>query len=199
MQITETRLADALFSTVQQRLLALLFGQPQKSFYAKEIIRTLQSGTGAVSRELEKLETSGLVSVERIGNQKHYQANPQSPVYEELRGIIQKTVGLHDPIRQALTPFVSQIHAAFVYGSIAKGTDTSRSDIDLMVIGEDLVYSDLFHNMQSAESILGRPINPTILTRQEWTQRISEGSSFIEKIRQQPMIFVIGSEAALEA
>ena len=88
-------LADALFSAVQQRLLGLLFGHPERSFYAKEIVKALQSGTGAVTRELQKLENSGLVSAERIGNQKHYRANVQSPIYQDLRGIVQKTVGLH--------------------------------------------------------------------------------------------------------
>ena len=101
-------LADALFSAVQQRLLGLLFGHPERSFYAKEIVKALQSGTGAVTRELQKLENSGLVSAERIGNQKHYRANVQSPIYQDLRGIVQKTVGLHDPLQQALAPFADR-------------------------------------------------------------------------------------------
>lgn len=98
MSATDSKLADALFSAVQQRLLGLLFGQPQKSFYAKEIIRTLRSGTGAVARELDRLEKCGLILVERIGNQKHYKANAKSPIYEELCGIVQKTLSLQPPL-----------------------------------------------------------------------------------------------------
>lgn len=107
----QTGLANALFSGVQQKLLALLFGQPDKSFYLSEIVRQLHSGTGAVDRELNRLEHSGLVSVQRIGNQKHYQANEQSPIYSELHGIIQKTVGLHDPLKQALSPVADQFNS----------------------------------------------------------------------------------------
>src|ERR1700683_3040194 len=129
-----TSLSNALFSNVQQRVLALIFGRPERSFYTNEIVRTIHSGSGAVERELSRLEQSGLVSVERIGNQKHFRANRESPIFDELRGIVLKTVGLADPLRQSLAPYINKIKAAFVYGSVAKGADTARSDIDLMVI-----------------------------------------------------------------
>src|SRR5215467_13498509 len=137
-------LSSALFSNVQQRVLALIFGHPERSFYTSEIVRNVRSGTGAVERELSRLERSGLVSTERIGNQKHYRANRASPIFEELHRLVMKTVGLTEPLRQCLAPYADKIKAAFVYGSVAKGTDTARSDIDLMVIGEDLTYSDLY-------------------------------------------------------
>src|SRR4051794_12518260 len=94
--------ADALFSTTQQRVLALLFGQPNRSFYATELITQTGAGSGAVQRELARLEQSGLVTVKRLGSQKHYQANPRSPLYDELCAIVQKTVGLAEPVRAAL-------------------------------------------------------------------------------------------------
>jgi DNA-binding transcriptional ArsR family regulator len=97
-----TSLADALFTTTQQRVLALLFGQPSRSFFASELIELTGSGSGAVQRELKRLASSGLVKVSRIGKQKHYQANPESPVFEELRGLVIKTVAMVEPIRQAL-------------------------------------------------------------------------------------------------
>jgi predicted nucleotidyltransferase len=186
-------LASALFSNVQQRVLALLFGRPDTSFYTSEIVRTLRSGTGAVERELARLEQSGLISVEWIGNQKHYRANRDTPIFHELHGIVQKTVGLRDPIRRALQSYSDRIEVAFVYGSVAKQTDTTRSDIDLMVIGDNLVYSDLYSGLQEAEKIVARPINPTILDMREWRRKLSAKNSFIEKISRQPKIFIFGS------
>lgn len=190
-------LANALFSGVQQRLLGLLFGQPERSFYMSQIVRQLHSGTGAVERELTRLERSGLISVERIGNQKHYRANRASPIFPELHGIIQKTVGLKEPLQRALQDFAPQIKAAFVYGSVARQADTANSDIDLMVIGDGLVYSDLYLGLQDAEKLLGRPVNPNILDYAEWQKKRADAGSFIQKVISQPKIFVFGSEADL--
>jgi hypothetical protein len=120
-------LSNALFAKAQQRVLALLFTHPERSFHASEIVRNVCSGVGAVQRELSKLERSGLVSVERIGNQKHYRANQAAPIFEELRGLIEKTVGLAEPVKQSFRPYADTIKAAFVYGSVAKGTDTATA------------------------------------------------------------------------
>jgi len=119
--------ADALFAKVQQRVLGVLFGNPRRSFYANEVIALAHSGTGAVQRELARLEDAGLVTVTRVGKQKHYQANAASPVFEELRGLVLKTSGLADLLREALAPVERRIRAAFVYGSIAKGEDTAAA------------------------------------------------------------------------
>jgi predicted nucleotidyltransferase len=196
-QQAQDSLANALFSGVQQRLLGLLFGQPERSFYMSEIIRQLHAGTGGVERELGRLERSGLISVERIGNQKHYRANRASPIFPELHGIIQKTVGLKEPLQRALQDFAPQIKVAFVYGSVARQTDTAKSDIDLMVIGDGLVYSDLYLGLQDAEKLLGRPVNPNILDVDEWQKKRADPSSFIQKVMSQPKIFIFGSEADL--
>ena len=118
-------LADALFTATQQRVLGLLFGQPERSFYANELIALTGSGSGAVQRELARLAASGLVVVRLIGRQKHYQANPDSPIFAELCGIASKTIGLAEPLRQALAPLAPRIRAAFVYGSVAKRQDTA--------------------------------------------------------------------------
>lgn len=194
-----TNLSDALFSNVQQRVLALIFGHPERSFYISEIVRNVHSGTGAVERELARLEQSGLVSVERIGNQKHYKANRESPIFEELRGIVLKTVGLADPLRQSLAQYIHKIKAAFIYGSVAKRADTTRSDIDLMVIGDDLTYTDLYEGLEKAEQVLRRPVNPTFLSVDEWRRKLSTKDSFIAKINAQPKLFIVGSEADLKA
>jgi predicted nucleotidyltransferase len=191
-------LSNALFSKVQQRVLALIFGQPGRSFYTSEIIRNVQSGTGAVERELSRLQRSGLVSVERIGNQKHYRANHQSPIFAELRSLVIKTVALTEPLRKSLEPCADKIKAAFVYGSVAKGTDTARSDIDLMVIGDELSYSELYAALQDAENALGRKVSPTFLSPKDWRRKASDKGSFIGKVNALPKIFVFGSEQDLQ-
>ncbi len=186
-------LSNALFSKVQQRVLALIFGHPERSFYASEIVRNVRSGTGAVERELTRLKSSGLVSVERIGNQKHYRANPDSPIFAELTSLVLKTVALAEPLKESLGPFSDKIDTAFIYGSVAKGTDTARSDIDLMVIGNDLDYAGLYSALQAAETKLARRVNPTFLSPADWKRKSAEKGSFISKINAQPKIFVSGA------
>ncbi|WP_246670322.1 nucleotidyltransferase domain-containing protein [Bradyrhizobium stylosanthis] len=179
-------------------MLGLIFGQPSRSFYTSEIVRTVNSGTGAVERELRRLQDSGLVSVQWIGNQKHYRANPESPVFSELKGLVLKTVGLAGPLEEALRPDADKIQAAFVFGSVAKGSDTAASDIDLMVIGDDLDYSDLYTALQGAESKLHRKVNPLFLKREDWRRKVSRKDSFVQRISAQPKVFIVGSERALQ-
>ena len=192
-----TGLADALFSGTRQRLLGLLFGQPSRSFYATELIGLAGIGSGAVQRELANLAQSGLVTVRAVGNQKHYQANPESPIFEELRGITEKTVGLAEPLREALAPLAPQIHAAFVYGSIAKRTDTSASDIDLMLLSDQVSYADTFAALEAASSRLGRKVNPTILTSKEFYKRVKAEESFLTRVLAQPKVWIIGGDGDL--
>ncbi|MGB8399107.1 nucleotidyltransferase domain-containing protein [Bradyrhizobium sp.] len=191
-------LSNALFSKVQQRVLALIFGHPERSFYTSEIMRNVRSGTGAVERELSRLQRSGLVSVERIGNQKHYRANRQSPIFAELQSLVIKTVAVTEPLRKSLEPCADKIKTAFVYGSVAKGTDTARSDIDLMVIGDELNYSELYAALQNVEDALGRKVSPTFLSPKDWRRKASQKGSFISKVNALPKIFVFGSEKDLE-
>jgi predicted nucleotidyltransferase len=198
LAMKEIGIASALFSSVQGRVLALIFGHPDRSFYTSEIVRNVRSGTGAVERELSRLQRSGLVSVERIGNQKHYRANRQSPIFEELQSLILKTVGMTEPLRESLEPYSENIKVAFVYGSVAKGTDTARSDIDLILIGEDLAYPDLYGRLQKAESALHRQVNPTFLSLEDWRRKVAQKNPFITKINAQPKIFIFGSEDDLQ-
>jgi predicted nucleotidyltransferase len=194
---TRTSLADALFSTTQQRVLGLLFGQPGRSFYANELMALTGGGSGAVQRELARLAQSGLVTLQVIGRQKHYQANPQAPVFEELCRIASKTMGLAEPLRQALAPLASQIHAAFVYGSVAKRQDTASSDIDLMIVSDELTYPDVFTTLEAVTQQLGREVKPTIYSRKQWTQRAMRGDSFVKRVLAQPRIWLIGDDDAL--
>jgi len=192
-------LADALFSTTQQRVLGLLFGQPERSYYATELIGLAGGGSGAVQREVARLAQSGLVTVRRVGSQKHYQANPQSPLFKELVAIARKTVGLSGPIGDALKPLSRQIVAAFVYGSVAKKSDTARSDIDLLVVSDRLAYADLYKALEPLGAKLGRDVNPTVLSREDLAARLKGGSAFARRVLEQPKIWVIGSEHDISA
>ncbi len=186
--------AEALFTKTQQRVLAVLFGQPHRSFYANEIIELAQSGSGAVQRELARLQASRLVTVQKIGNQKHYQANPDAPIYEELRGIVMKTFGVADVLRNALIPLWPLIEVAFIYGSLAKGTEHAGSDVDLMVIGSLSSNVQLLELLLPTHALLGRVVNPTLYTAAEFSQRVQVGKSFIIRVLEQPKVFVKGNE-----
>jgi predicted nucleotidyltransferase len=192
-------LADALFAKVQQRVLGVLFGNPRRTFYANELTALARSGTGAVQRELRRLESSGLVTVTRVGNQKHYQANAGSPVFEELRALVLKTVGLADVLRAALAPVSKDIRAAFVYGSIAKGQDTAASDIDLMVVSDRVTHAELFAALEQATTQLGRKVAPTIYSSKELSKRMKQENAFVTRVLAQPKLWLIGDERALAA
>jgi predicted nucleotidyltransferase len=174
--------ADALFSSTQQRVLALLFGQPERSFFATEIIDLVSKGSGAVQRELRKLADSGLVTVSRRGTQKHYQANPESPIYAELCALIRKTVGLAAPLRESLAEAEADISLALVYGSVAKGKATADSDIDLLIVSDRLTLENLFRLLAPAEQSLGRRINPTLYTSGEFRTRLRGGNPFLKRV-----------------
>lgn len=192
-------LADALFSSTRQRVLGYLFGQPERSFFANELISLVGAGSGAVQRELKKLADSGLVTVSRRGNQKHFQANPASPIFAELCGIAEKTFGLVEPLREALESLKEQIQCAFVFGSVAKRSDTAASDIDVMIVSDSLTYADLFGVLEDVAAKLGRKVNPTVYSRAELSRRISEENSFVTRVLSQPILWLIGSERDLPA
>ena len=186
--------ADALFPKVRQRVLAVLFGMPDRSFYTNEVIGLAQSGAGAVQRELADLAEAGLLTVRRQGNQKHFQANAASPVFAELRGLVLKTMGLADVLRAALAPLAPQIAQAFVFGSIARQEDTAGSDVDLLVLSDTLGYGEVFGALESASQTLGRTINPALYTTADFRARLQGDNAFINRVMQQPKIWLIGQE-----
>lgn len=185
-------LADALFTATQQRLLGLLFGQPQRSFFVTELIGLADMGRGAVQRELARLGRSELVVIERHGNQKHYRANPDSPLYQELCSIVGKTVGIEENLRAALEPLAARLSLAIIYGSIARQTDTASSDIDLLVVSDDLTLEDLYANLAAVEQRLGRKVNPTLYTVDEFRNRRSGNNAFINRVLTGPIIVLEG-------
>lgn len=150
-----------------------------------------------MQRELEKLVSAELVTVTAIGNQKHYQANPASSIFAELRGIVLKTMGLADVLRTALNAVADRIRMAFVFGSVAKGTDTATSDIDLMVVTDSLSYADLFEGLATAEQVLGRKVSPTLYTPAALAEKARTENSFVVRVLAQPKIFLIGAEDEL--
>lgn len=192
-----TGLAGALFTQTQQRVLGLLFGQPQRSFTVTELIGLTGAGSGAVQRELAKLAASGLVTLQPIGNQKHYQANPVAPIHDELVAIVRKTIGLADPLRDALAPLAERIDAAFVYGSVAKARDHAGSDIDLMILSETLTYAEVMLALHALIERIGRDISPTLYTREEWQRRLREGNAFVTRVLEQPRLWLMGDKDVL--
>lgn len=189
-----SNIADALFPKVRQRVLAVLFGAPDRSFYTNEVIGLAQSGAGAVQRELADLAAAGLLTVHKQGNQKHYQANTASPVFAELRGLVLKTMGLADVLRTALAPLATQIEQAFVFGSIAKQQDTASSDVDLLVVSAQLSYGEVLAALEVASQTLGRTINPALYTPADFQERRRHDNAFIKRVMQQPKIWLIGKE-----
>ena len=192
-------LSGALFSRVQARVLGILFSQPDQELQLSEIIARAGSGRGAVQRELEKLTKAGLVAAVARGNRKMYRADRASPIFGELHQLILKTVGVIDPLRDALAAYRPLIASAFVYGSIAKGTDTAKSDIDVMIIGEGLAYGEVYAALQKAEGLLSRPVNPNLMTTDDWIRKARDKSPFVTKILNQPKLFVFGNEDELRS
>lgn len=190
---TPVSLADALFTTTQQRVLALIFGQPSRSFFASELIELTGSGSGAVQRELQRLAASELVTVTRIGKQKHYQANPDCPVFEELCALVRKTVAVVEPIRQALQPLAEGIKLALIYGSVPKGTDTASSDIDLLVVADDMTLEALYAALAPVEGSLDRTISPTLYTSDEFENRRANGNPFLRRVLAGEHLILIGT------
>lgn len=189
-----TSLAGALFTTTQQRILALLFGQPNRSFFTKELIRLTGSGSGAVQRELQRLTSSGLAKMTPIGMQKYYQANPDCPVYHELIGMAWKTVALAEPVRQALEPLADRIKLAMIYGSVARGTDTAASDIDLLVAADNLMLDELYAALEPIEARLDRKLSPALYTVEEFDARRANGNPFLSRVLAGECLILIGSK-----
>jgi predicted nucleotidyltransferase len=185
-------LADALFSSTQQKVLGLLFGRPQRSFFANEVISRVGAGSGAVQRELKKLAESGLVTVSWMGNQKHFQANSDSPVFHELCSLVRKTVGLTEPLRQALEPKREVIELALVFGSVAKGGDTAASDIDLLLVSDSLSLEEVYDVVADTERTLARKVNPTLYTSDEFSRRRRDGNPFLKRVLGGETIVLVG-------
>lgn len=189
-------LSEALFSKTRARVLGLLFGQADRSFYLTDIMRRANVGRGSVQRELERLVAAGLVTVRKMGNQRHYQANPRTPIFNELQGIIYKTAGIADAIRDALADLDSRLDQVFIFGSLAAGTARMTSDIDLMVVG-DVSFTEIVTALIDTHESLNREVNPVVMKRGEFQKKARNQDRFVSRILKEPKIFVKGSENEL--
>ncbi len=181
-----------MFTATQQRLFGLIFGQPRRSFFLTELIELAGVGRGAVQRELARLEKGRMVVTERRGNRKHFQANPESPVFQELCSIVNKTLGVAEQLRTALKTIEKGINLALIYGSIANQSDTADSDIDLLVVSNELTLEKLYSQLSNVEKKLGRRINPTLYTEAEFQFRLTNENAFLKRVLEQPKIVLKG-------
>lgn len=186
-------IANALFTNSQARVLRWLFGHPERSFHLSELRRLTGLASASLQRELNRLAEAGLIHSERVGNLRRFQANPLSPVFHELVALTRKTLGIEPMLREALQPMESRLRVAFVYGSVAKQTDTAQSDIDLMLVGEQLRLSDVLDLLIPLETELGRKINPACYTPAEFERRRAEADSFVNRVLAQPILPLIGN------
>ncbi len=188
-----TTIGDALFTKTQQRVLALLYGNAGRSYYTNEIVRWAGMGRGTVRRELERLLSAGLLVMRREGNQQYYQANPDSPVFNELRGIVLKTFGVVEVLREALLPLSSDIELAAVYGSMASGEELQGSDIDLLVVGK-VTFEEIVTALYPCQEILGREINPNLFTPDDFMCKMNEKDSFVAQVMAKQKLIILGKE-----
>ena len=192
-------MASVLFTKTQQRVLGLLYGRPEQSFYLNQVVSLANIGKGTVNRELERLAAAGLVVKKKVGNQSHYQANPECPIFQELLSIVRKTFGVADVIRTAVDSILDDMALAFVYGSIAKAEDTDKSDVDLFVVTEELAYSEVMELLLEAEQQLGRTINPTIYGLDELKEKVQQENAFVTRVLAQPKIWIKEDEDVYRA
>ena len=158
-----------------------------------ELIGLTGSGSGAVQRELKRLVSSGLITATRLGRQKHHRANPNSPVFHELRGLVRKTVGLAEPVREALEPLADRIKLALIFGSVAEGVDGADSDVDLLVVGNDVMLEELYSFLSPVETLLDRQVSPTLYTEGEFSDRIVAGSPFLKRVLAGETLLLLGA------
>lgn len=190
-------LASSIFSDSQSRVYLWLFGQPERSYHLSELRRLTGLGSASLQRELNRLVESKLVNSERLGSLRFFRANPQSPVFNELVALTSKTLGIVPMLQDALMPLTPKLQSAWIYGSVAKQTDTAHSDIDVMLVGRDLLLGDVLERLVPIEAQLGRKINPNFYTPEEFDRRRDEPGSFVNRVLSQPVIALIGDSHEL--
>jgi len=185
--------AALLFGAYRRDVLALLLLHPEDSTHVREIARAIGKAPGTLLRELNALAAAGVLVRKPLGNQVHFQANPACPIYEDLRNILKKTVGVADVLREALAPLGGRIRAAFVYGSVARGEERARSDLDVMVVGE-ASFGDVVAALAPAQESLRREVNPNVYPALEFRKKAAAGDPFLKRVLAEKTIFIIGGE-----
>lgn len=189
-------LGSVIFPEYRRRVLGLLMLYPEQRYYLREIARLTGTAPGTLTRELSKLVKAGVLSVKKVGNQAHYTANLECPIFEELASILRKTSGLVDVLADGLMPLAARIDNAFVFGSMASGKAGARSDVDLMVIGE-VGFGEVVQQLYPLQQVFGREINPKLYSRDEWQKLVTGKSAFVREVLGKPKLFVIGNEQSL--
>ena len=189
--VTQDPIAAKLLGKLTRELLALLYRDPDRSLYLRELVRLTGASPGAVQREAGELTQAGLLTRTRRGRQVFYQANRATPVFNELRGLLEKTMGTVDLLRAALAPLADGIDAAVLFGSAATGTSTATSDIDLLVVGS-VEFAEVTDALAAAEARLGREVKPMVYSWAEFTRRLAEGGHFVTSVLRAPRIALIG-------
>ena len=193
---THSGLGDLLFGRTRGAILALLYGRADQSFYTRQIAREVDASVGAVQRELENLSKVGLIVRNSIGSQVFYQANRDAPIFQEMRALVNKTIGVFSVLRSALQSLSKQIVVAFVYGSVAREQETAQSDIDLLVVGK-ATLDDILSRLSTVEKIIGRSINPTVYSVLEFKSKLANGNHFLNAVLKGQKVFLLGDEDEL--
>ncbi|MBN8443581.1 MAG: nucleotidyltransferase domain-containing protein [Thauera sp.] len=165
--------------------------RPDQQIHLRELARMIGAAPGTLKKELDALCEAGLLRGERIGNQMRFCANTEHPVFPELQALIRKTIGLADTLRLSLAPLADRIDAAFIFGSMASGTENASSDIDLMVVG-DAGFAEIVDATYEAQFALGREINPKVMSASEWQTKTVERNAFLQDVLSKPKIMLIG-------
>jgi predicted nucleotidyltransferase len=189
-------LGDLLFGQTRGRVLALLYGMPDQTFFVRQIAREIGTSVGSVQRELETLSEVGLLNRTTIGRQVFYQANSHHPAFADVRSLIAKTSGIFHQLRSALHPLASQIIFALVYGSIARGDEDAGSDVDLMIVG-NVTLDDVLAQLAPVENAIGRSINPTVYSLKEFKAKVKDGNHFLTSVLHGKKMLLIGDEDEL--
>ncbi|ROZ76706.1 nucleotidyltransferase domain-containing protein [Ramlibacter sp. WS9] len=174
-------------------MLSELLLHPEAALHVRELARLTGASPGSLHRDLRAMTALGLLLRQEVGRQVHYRANTQSPVFDELSGLLRKTVGLVDVLHEALNPMVDQIDYAFVYGSMASGAEHAHSDVDVMIVGS-IGFGDAVQALSSAQDKLRREVNPTVLTTAQVARKLKEKDGFVAQVWAKPRLWVIGSD-----
>ena len=194
---TTASISDLLFpNQYRRKVLGLLLMRPDQQIHLRELARVIGAAPGTLKKELDALCGVGLLRAERVGNQVRFCANTAHPVFPELQALIRKTIGLADALRLSLAPLAGRIDAAFIFGSMASGTESAGSDIDLMVVG-DAGFAEIVDATYAAQATLGRAINPKVMSASEWQAKKAERNAFLQDVLNKPRIMLIGDADAL--
>lgn len=187
---------DALFPKTRRDILAATYSQPQRWWYLSELAQQLNTTPSSLQRELQSLVSSGILRQRRDGRRTYFQAETESPIFAELRGIITKTLGVAEALRDALLKFGDRISCAFLYGSVARRQEHTLSDVDLMVIGS-VGLSELSPHLQAFEKKFKREINATCYSPEEFRKKAEAENHFVMSVLGGEKTFLKGDEDEL--